>query len=142
MKLSSNDFKHNGFLDSKFGYKTKNISPHLKWEKFPPKTMCFALSCNDPDAPSGNWVHWIVINIPAKINEIPQGGPVPGIELVNDFGKKGYGGPAPPSGTHRYNFKVYALDLTKIEGVNKKNFEELIEDHALDSAEITGLFKK
>ncbi len=142
MKLSSNDFKHNGFLDNKFGYKNKNISPHLKWEKIPAGTKSFALSCNDPDAPAGDWIHWLVVNIPLSTTEIPQGGPVPGTELLNDFGKKGYGGPAPPSGTHRYFFKIYALDKTKLDGVNKKNFFEIIDENSLESAEIIGQFKK
>ncbi|MFX1274142.1 MAG: YbhB/YbcL family Raf kinase inhibitor-like protein [Promethearchaeota archaeon] len=142
MKLISNDFKHNGLMDGKFGYKNKNISPHLKWDKVSPKVKSFALSCNDHDAPAGDWIHWLIINISASIREIPQGGPVPGTELMNDFGKKGYGGPAPPSGTHRYFFKIYGLDTNKLEGVIKKNFFEIIDDHTIDTAELIGLFKK
>jgi len=94
MKLISNDFKNNELMDKKFSYRAENLSPHLEWEDFPDGTKSFAISCNDPDAPVGDWVHWIVINIPANIKEIYQGGPVPGEELKNDFGKKGYGGPS------------------------------------------------
>ncbi|MFW9882512.1 MAG: YbhB/YbcL family Raf kinase inhibitor-like protein, partial [Candidatus Thorarchaeota archaeon] len=122
MKLSSNDFKHNQILDSKFSLRRGNKSPHLKWEKAPLNAKSFAISCNDLDAPAGDWIHWLVVNIPLKVNEVLQGGPVAGDQLQNDFGKTGYGGPAPPSGTHRYIFKVYALDVEKLKGVNKKNF--------------------
>ncbi|MFX1600610.1 MAG: YbhB/YbcL family Raf kinase inhibitor-like protein [Promethearchaeota archaeon] len=141
MKLSSNDFKHNQLLDSKFSLRGGNKSPHLKWEKAPPNTKSYALSCNDPDAPAGDWIHWLVVNIPQKVSEIPQGGPIPGDQLQNDFGKTGYGGPAPPSGTHRYKFKIYALDVDKLKSVNKKNFYEEMEDHTIISAELIGLYK-
>ena len=141
MKLSSNDFKHNQVLDSKFSLRGGNKSPHLKWEKAPPNTKSFAISCNDPDAPAGDWIHWLVINIPKNVTEVPQGGPIPGDQLQNDFGKTGYGGPAPPSGTHRYIFKIYALDVDKLKGVNKKNFYEEMEDHTIISAELVGLYK-
>jgi len=141
MKLTSNDFKHNQLLDRKFSLREGNKSPHLKWEKAPPNAKSFAISCNDPDAPSGDWIHWLVVNIPKNVTEIPQGGPIPGDQLQNDFGKTGYGGPAPPSGTHRYIFKLYALDVDKIKGVNKKNFYEEMEDHTIMSAELVGLYK-
>ncbi|MHA1294900.1 MAG: YbhB/YbcL family Raf kinase inhibitor-like protein [Promethearchaeota archaeon] len=142
MKILSNDFKHNELMDKKFSYRDRNLSPHLKWENAPNNTKSFALSCNDPDAPVGDWIHWYVINIPANINEIPQGGPVPGEEIKNDFGQKGYGGPAPPSGTHRYFFRVYALDVEKLEGVKKNNFKDKVKKHTIETAEIIGLYKK
>jgi len=94
MKLTSKDFEHKELMDSIFSYRDKNLSPHLKWEDAPANTKSFALSCNDPDAPVGDWVHWYVINIPNNVSEISQDGPVPGEELKNDFGQKGYGGPA------------------------------------------------
>ena len=140
MKLNSNDFKHNQLMDKKFSYRNKNLSPHLKWEKAPEKTKSFALSCIDPDG--GDWIHWLVKDIPSNIREFQQGGPVKGVELQNDFGKKGYGGPAPPSGTHRYFFRIYALDVAKLEAGGKRKFLEEVEDHTLDSAELMGLYKK
>ena len=94
MKLISNDFTHNETMDKKFSFRADNISPHLQWEDAPNQAQSFALSCNDPDAPVGDWIHWLVYNIPVEINEISQGGPVPGTELKNDYGKGGYGGPA------------------------------------------------
>ena len=136
----SNDFKHNEKMDKKFSFRADNISPHLKWEDPPSQTKSFALSCNDPDAPVGDWIHWLVFNISADINEIPQGGPIPGIEVKNDYGKVGYGGPAPPSGTHRYFFRIYALNVEKLEGVNKKNFMQKVKEHTIESAEIIGLY--
>ena len=141
MKLMSNDFKHNEMMDRKFSYRGGNVSPHLKWEEVPNNTKSFALSCNDPDAPIGDWVHWYVVNIPGKTREIPQSGPVPGEELKNDYGKKEYGGPAPPSGTHRYFFRIYALDITELTGVDKGNFQTEVKKHAIETAEIIGLYK-
>jgi len=142
MNLISNDFKHNELMDKKFSYRADNKSPHLKWEDTPQNTKSFALSCNDPDAPVGDWIHWYIINIAVSITEIPQGGPIPGEELKNDFGQKGYGGPAPPSGTHRYFFRIYALDVEKLEGVKKNSFKEIVKEHTIESAEIIGLYKK
>lgn len=142
MKLISNDFKNNQLMDKKFSYRAGNISPHLKWEGNPLGTKSFALSCNDPDAPVGDWIHWLVYNIPAGVKEIPQGGPVPGVGAKNDFGQVGYGGPSPPSGTHRYFFRVYALNVEKLEGIkNKSNFMEKVKTHTIESAEIIGLYK-
>jgi len=142
MKLVSNDFENNGMIDSRFTCDGKDISPHLKWEEVPSGTKSFALSCNDPDAPIGDWIHWYVHTIPSDVNEITQGGPIPGIEVKNDFGKTSYGGPCPPSGTHRYFFRVYALDVEKLEGVKKKNFREKVKEHTIESAELIGLYKR
>ncbi len=141
MKLSSNDFKNNEMLDKKFSFRADNISPHLKWEETPRIAKSFAISCNDPDAPVGDWIHWLVHDISVNVEEIPQGGPVPGIEIENDYRKQGYGGPAPPSGTHRYFFRVYALDIEELEGVTKNNFIEKVNEHTIESAEIIGLYK-
>ncbi|MGB5909603.1 MAG: YbhB/YbcL family Raf kinase inhibitor-like protein [Promethearchaeia archaeon] len=137
----SNDFGHNELMDKKFSYRGGNVSPHLKWEDIPSGTKSFAISCNDPDAPVGDWIHWFVHNIPVNTTEISQGGPIPGIEVKNDYGKVGYGGPAPPSGTHRYFFRIYALDIENLEGVNKNNFMSKVKEHTLESAEIIGLYK-
>jgi Raf kinase inhibitor-like YbhB/YbcL family protein len=141
MKLISKDFKHNELMDSKFSYRKGNVSPHIKWEDAPPDTKSYAISCDDPDAPVGDWIHWIICNIPQDVNEIPQGGPIPGTELKNDYGQKGYGGPAPPSGTHRYFFRVFALNTEKLDDINKRNFMQKVKDHTIDSAEIIGLYK-
>ncbi|TFF85872.1 MAG: YbhB/YbcL family Raf kinase inhibitor-like protein [Promethearchaeota archaeon] len=139
MELTSKDFNRNEMLKAKFAYRKGNVSPHLKWENTPSDSKSFAILCNDPDA--GNWIHWVVINISKDTTEVPQGGPVPGQELKNDFGDIGYGGPAPPSGTHKYSFKVFALDCEKLEGVDKNNFLNKVEEHKIAYAEIVGLYK-
>lgn len=142
MKLMSNDFKHNQLMDKKFSYRDKNVSPHLRWEGVPAGTKSYALSCNDPDAPIGDWIHWLVYNIPVNVKEIPQGGPIPGVQVKNDFGQAAYGGPSPPSGTHRYVFRLYALKMEKIEGIkNKNNFMEKVKANTIETAEIIGLYK-
>jgi len=140
MKLISNDFDQDGMIPKRFTCDSDDISPHLRWENAPEKTKSFAISCNDPDAPVRDWIHWIVYNIPSDINEIPQGGPVPGKEGKNDFGKTPYGGPCPPGGTHRYFFRVYALDKVELEDVNKNNFEKKFEDHLIQKAELMGKY--
>jgi len=141
MQLQSNDFDHQGDIPSKFTCDGDDISPHLKWSDFPAGTKSFALSCMDPDAPSGNWVHWLIANIPAKVTEIAQGQTV-GQEINNDFGQPAYGGPCPPSGQHRYFFTVYALDVEILEGVTKENFVEEVKKHTIDSAELVGLYQR
>lgn len=141
MKLLSDDFEHNELMDKKFSYRGGNVSPHLKWKDIPSGAKSFAISCNDPDAPVGDWIHWLVYRIPANTTEIPKGGPIPGVEIKNDYGKVGYGGPAPPSGTHRYFFRVYALDVENLEGVTKNNFMSKVKEHTLESAELIGLYK-
>ena len=126
MQLKSLDFSHNDQIPARFTCDDKDVSPHLTWHDPPDSTKSFAISCKDPDSPGGNWDHWLIVNIPASVNEIPQGEAV-GEEVANDFGKPAYGGPCPPSGTHRYFFTVYALDTEKLEGVTKENFVERFE---------------
>jgi hypothetical protein len=142
MELKSNDFEEGGMIPPKFTCKGEDIFPHLEWMNPPKNTKSYALSCNDPDAPAGNWVHWYVYDIPADVTEIPQGGPVPGIGLKNDFGKTEYGGPCPPSGVHRYFFRIYALDIKHLEDLNKRNFMDKVKEHLIDSAELMGKFSK
>ncbi|MBD3256394.1 MAG: YbhB/YbcL family Raf kinase inhibitor-like protein [Candidatus Lokiarchaeota archaeon] len=142
MKLESKDFSNNELMDTKFTCDGKDISPQLEWTQIPESTKSFALSCIDPDAPAGDWIHWLVYKIPADKREIPQNGPVLGIEVENDFGKTDYGGPCPPSGTHRYFFRIYALDVENLDGINKNNFIDKVKEHTIESAEIIGLYKR
>jgi Raf kinase inhibitor-like YbhB/YbcL family protein len=97
---------------------------------------------DDPDAPSGTWVHWVVWNIPVTNLIIEQS--VPGNEGMNDFGKRHYQGPCPPSGIHRYFFKVYALDdeLQLTSGSTKENLEQVMKNHVLAMGELMGIYKK
>jgi len=141
MQLFSNDFTHQGDIPSKFTCDGNDISPHLKWSEVPSGTKSFALSCKDPDAPGGNWDHWLLINIPAETTEIPQG-MASGEGITNDFGKPEYGGPCPPSGRHRYFFAVYALNIERLEDVTKENFVEKVGGFAIDSASLIGLYQR
>ena len=114
MILTSKSFKNGSRIPSKFTADGQNISPQLEWQNPPAATKSFALTCIDPDAPSGNFIHWIVYDIPANVSSIEQGQKI-GRELPNSFGKIGYKGPSPPSGTHRYVFTLYALDIEHID---------------------------
>ncbi len=142
MILLSNDFNNGEPIPDKCAYRLENTSPHLKWDEVPNGTKGFALICNDPDAPVGDWIHWLVHGIPADAREIPAGGPVPGEEIENDFGSRGWGGPAPPSGVHRYFFTLYALDVPKLDGVTKSNFRKLCEEHKIATAQLMGTYAK
>ncbi len=142
MRLWSDDFKNGEPIPDACAYRRGNRSPHLAWDDVPEGTKSFALVCNDPDAPVGDWIHWLVHEIPADVREIPAGGPVPGRQVKNDFGIVEWGGPAPPSGTHRYFFTLYALDVPSLGDVTKRNFREECERHKIDSAQLMGTYSK
>ena len=142
MKLSSNDFTQGASIPDRCAYKKGNTSPHLTWDQVPAGTKSFALICNDPDAPVGNWIHWLVHSLPPTTRSIPSGGPVPGVQVENDYGEKKWGGPAPPSGTHRYFFTIYALNVPALTGVTKKVFREMCETHKIESAQTMGTYTK
>lgn len=142
MKVKSKNFVDNGSIPSEFTCDGRNVSPQLSWEDVPEGTKSFALSVTDPDA-VGGWIHWFVHSIPKELREIERGSlPAGAKEVENDFGKRPYGGPCPPSGTHRYVFTVYALDTEQLEGINKRNFLDKVEKHAIEKAVITGLYKR
>ena len=142
MKLISNDFKENDYIPSTFTCDGKNISPQLYWENIPDGVKSYALSVTDPDA-IGGWIHWQIYNISRKVTEIKKNSlPIGAKEILNDFGKKAYGGPCPPSGTHRYFFTIYALDVEKLENVNKNNFLKKIEEHTIEKTTLIGLYQR
>jgi len=143
MKLKSEDFVDNSSIPSEFTCDGRNVSPQLSWEDVPEETKSFALSVTDPDAPGGTWIHWLVYDISNELRKIERGGlPEGAKEVVNDFGKRPYGGPCPPSGTHRYFFTLYALDTEHLEGLNKRNFLDKVEKHIIEKAAIKGLYKR
>ena len=142
MELSSGDFENNGDMPKELTCDGKDISPHLAWSEPPAGTKSFALSCIDPDAPMGDWVHWLVCNIPANVTELQKGQQPPGTEIRNDFGKPSYGGPCPPSGKHRYVFVVYALDAENLEGVTKDNFPAKVGASTIEKATLIGLYQR
>jgi len=142
MELNSPEFKNNEYIPKKFTYRGGNINPALAIDGIPAEAKSIAVIFDDPDAPGGDWVHWVVFDMPPapKIEE----NSVPGKQGVNDFGRIGYDGPCPPYGIHHYVFKIYALD-TKLdlkEGVNKAGLEEAMDGHILAKAELIGLCKK
>ena len=129
----------------------QDVSPALKWTAPPESTKSLALICDDPDAPGGTWVHWVVYDLPPDTRSLPEGVPNAG-ELDNgarqgrnDFPRIGYDGPCPPPGpTHRYFFKLYALD-TKLglkSGATKVDVEKVIKGHILGEARLVGLYKR
>ena len=150
MEIKSSAFENNGMIPKLFTCDGNDISPPLMWDSIPDGTQSLALICDDPDAPMGIWVHWVIFNIrpvpkelPAKV--LPQGvTPFGAKQGINDFGKIGYGGPCPPSGTHRYFFKLYALDtkLNLDNGISKKQLLEAMKGHILASAELVGKYKR
>lgn len=142
MKLTSKEFDHNGPIPKKFTCQGADVNPSLNIENIPEGAKSLALIVDDPDAPMGTWVHWVVFDIPV-ISEIAQES-IPGKQGINDFGRRYWGGPCPPSGTHRYFFKIYALDseLGLEEGVSKEDLEGAMQGHILDQAELIGVYKK
>jgi len=145
MQLISAAFSHKSFIPDKYTCNGENISPPLEFLNIPEGVTSFALIVDDPDAPSKTWVHWVVWNIPATTKQIADGSvPEGAIEGITDFGSPGYGGPCPPSGTHRYFFKLYALDtLLDLPATTAK--EELLramEGHVITQAELIGLYSK
>jgi len=143
MKLISKDFENNSGIPPEFTCDGRDISPQLSWSDFPKETKSFALSLEDPDAPMGTFIHWLVYDIPKNVNNIPRGTlPAESKQLQNDFGNEEYGGPCPPSGTHRYIFMIYALDVEHLEDVNKHNFFSKVEEHIIEKAKLIGLYKR
>lgn len=142
MKLKSPEFENNGFIPKKFTCQGEDINPALIIEGIPEGTKSLILIVDDPDAPMGTWVHWVLYNVPV-VSSIEEDS-VPGDQGITDFGTNGYGGPCPPSGTHRYFFKIYALDteLDLKQGPRKKDLEKAMKDHILGKAELIGRYKK
>ncbi|KAF5036036.1 hypothetical protein DSECCO2_579230 [anaerobic digester metagenome] len=146
ISITSTAFKNDSLIPSRYTCDGANVSPQLSWTNAPENTKSFALICDDPDAPSKTWVHWMVFNIPAETHAIAEGADsVAGAQYgKNDFGKTNYGGPCPPSGTHHYHFKVYALDcmLPLKNGANKKEIEDAMKGHILAQGELVGLYSR
>ncbi len=148
--ITSPAFEQGSMIPEKYTCKGKDISPPLIWGGVPEGTKSICLICDDPDAPMGTWVHWVIYSIPPNTTGLPEGIPPKGIlengstQGRNDFRKIGYGGPCPPAGTHRYYFRIYAID-TKIDlepGATKKELLKIIEGHILAQGQLMGKYKK
>lgn len=152
MKITSSAFQHNQNIPSKYTCDGENVSPPLFFLDVPDNTKSLVLIVDDPDAPGKTasnaaeaWVHWTVFNIDPAVKEVTEGSvPQGGIEGMTDFGIRGYGGACPPSGTHRYFFKLYALDtvLNLNSNSDKKAIEQAMQNHILQSCELVGLYKR
>jgi hypothetical protein len=143
MKLTSPEFENNKFMPKKFTCDGEDINPALTIQGVPETTKSLTLIVDDPDAPMGTWVHWVVYDISPTMSRIDENS-IPGKQGSNDSNGENYGGPCPPSGTHRYFFKIYALDtmLNLDEGLSKKVLEKAMQGHILDKAELIGLYKR
>lgn len=142
MTLTSPEFEHNQFIPRKFTCEGDDVNPALIIEDVPKEAKSLALIMDDPDASMGTWVHWVVFDIPVK-NRIEENN-IPGKQGINNAGQKNYHGPCPPSGVHRYFFKLYALDtlLNLKEGISKGGLEKAMQGHILAEAELIGLYKR
>jgi len=142
MELTSPSFENNMMIPQEFTCQGEDISPELRIADIPEGTRQLVLIVDDPDAPVGTWIHWVVYGIEPR--NIIQKGEIPGIQGMNDFQRKDYGGPCPPSGKHRYFFKLYALDtdLPLAPGLTKAEVLKEMEGHILDQSELIGLYEK
>lgn len=150
IKLTSTAFPDGGMIPTKYTCDGANVSPPLEWSGAAQGTNSLALICDDPDAPGKTWVHWVVFDLPESRTSLPEN--VPPQETIaggarqgmNDFKKIGYGGPCPPSGTHRYYFKLYALDteLNLASRTTKDQLLQAMKDHILAQGELMGRYKR
>ena len=151
LKIFSSSFGNGEMIPKKYTCEGEDVSPEIRWKELPEEVKSLALICDDPDAPGGDFVHWVIFNIPPEIDSLPEGlapkdtldfGAIQG---MTDFGRVGYGGPCPPRGpVHHYHFKLYGLDtMLKVEkNTTKDELLKKMEGHILIKGEIVGLFKR
>jgi Raf kinase inhibitor-like YbhB/YbcL family protein len=150
MQLFTPAFENGGWIPARYTCDGANESPALEWNGIPENTVSLALIVDDPDAPRGDFVHWLIYDIPATEKGLVDGVGVEGPEAAgtqqgrNDFGKLGYGGPCPPSGTHRYYFRLYALDirLDLPPGKHRAAVESAMRNHVIAEAELMGRYER
>ena len=142
MDVTSPAFAHNRMIPQKYTCQGKDINPPLTISDIPEGTISLALIIDDPDAPIRTWDHWIIWNI--KPTSTIQENSTPGIQGKNSWGRQDYGGPCPPSGIHRYFFKLYAINSTidLPAGSTKADLEAAMQGHILEQAELIGLYQK
>lgn len=149
-QLTSTAFSQGTPIPALYTCQGRDISPPLAWGEPPASTRSFALIMDDPDAPVGIWVHWVIYNLPPEARSLPEALPTDGqlpdgsLQGKNSWNRLGYGGPCPPSGTHRYFFKLYALDttLSLSTGASKGQLIQAMEGHILAQAELMGTYAK
>jgi Raf kinase inhibitor-like YbhB/YbcL family protein len=144
MKITSSAFQEGGNIPSKFTCDGSDSSPPLQIAEIPSGAKSLALVVDDPDAPSGLFTHWVVWNISPQTNAIAEGSAPKGVQGTNDFGKSGYGGPCPPSGTHRYYFRIFALDreLNLPSGTKRNQLDAAVKRQVVAQGELMGRYAK
>ncbi len=145
LQITSSAFQNNGMIPRQYTCDGRDINPALMIAGVPQGARSLALICDDPDAPVGIWVHWVIWNIDPNVKEIKENSvPQGAMQGMNDFRKHSYGGPCPPGGTHRYFFKVYALDtmLSISPDANKADLEKAMKGHILAQGQLIGLYKR
>lgn len=150
MRLESLAFTAGGVIPMKYTCDGQDMSPPLRWSDVPAKARSLALIADDPDAPRGTWVHWVAWNIPTNTQTLREDFPKEDMSStqikqgVTDFKRPGYGGPCPPSGTHRYFFKLYALDtvLNLPPQSTKNELEKAMRGHIVDQTELMGTYQR
>ena len=145
LHVSSTAFSEGQSIPEKYTCDGQNVSPPIKWSGAPDNAKSITVICEDPDAPAGNFTHWVLYDLPAKTNELPEGSSGNGKEGVNGFDKKGYGGPCPPPGRpHRYFFRVYALDTESLgkAGLSKDEITAAMKGHILAEGHTMGRYAR
>ena len=144
MKITSSAFQEGGNIPSKFTCDGSDTSPPLQITGVPSEAKSLVLIADDPDAPSGLFTHWLVWNIPPQTNSIAEGSAPKGVHGTNDFGKSGYKGPCPPPGTHRYSFKIFALDreLDLRAGAKRSQVDTAMKGHVIAQGELVGRYAR
>jgi Raf kinase inhibitor-like YbhB/YbcL family protein len=145
-KLISSAFDEGKTIPDKFTCDGTNVSPPLSWSGSPEKTKSFAIIMDDPDAPMGTWVHWVIYNIPSTVTSLEEkksASEIKAIDGLNSWDQTGYNGPCPPGGAHHYIFKLYALDkvLAQKEGLTKDELLAAMKNHILSETTLTGMFR-
>jgi len=144
MKITSSAFQQGGNIPSKFSCDGANTNPPLQISDLPSEAKSLLLIVDDPDAPSGLFTHWVVWNVSPQTTTISEGSTPKGVQGTNDFGKSGYGGPCPPSGTHRYYFKIFALDreLDLPFGAKRGQLDAAMKGHVIAQGELMGRYSR
>jgi Raf kinase inhibitor-like YbhB/YbcL family protein len=150
IKLTSTAFKEGNAIPRVYTCDGVNVSPPLEWSGVPKTAQTITIVCDDPDAPGGTWTHWVLYNLPADniglVENLPASEKLAagGFQGLNDFGKTGYGGPCPPSGTHHYYFRIYALDseLPLKAGASKADLVKAMEGHIILQGQLMGTYKR
>lgn len=144
IKITSSAFHEGGHIPSKFTCDGSDASPPLQITGVPSEAKSLALIADDPDAPGGLFTHWLIWNIPPQTNSIAEGGAPKGVHGTNDFGKSGYKGPCPPPGTHRYSFKIFALDreLDLRALAKRSQVDAAMKGHVIAQGELVGRYAR